>query len=228
MKQAIEFSHNIQNFLHVGSRRKSHTSYMIVVTDGSALVRLGKQEFLVTKGAGFWLPFDCLHALTVLPGTQYDKIEFSARLTTPVCKEAGFFTVTSLMTALLKELRYEAKKASPLCLSEPAGNLMRVMADQVATLKVKTNSFCPALPNDYNTHLSKMLNGDKVTDKSALGAISELIGFSTNEFEACIVMREALKLSRSGRKLEQIANTLKTSPEAISALAKPILGQELA
>lgn len=228
MKQAIEFSHNVQNYLHVGSRRKSHTSYMIVVTEGSALVRLGKQEFLVTKGTGFWLPFDCLHALTVLPGTQYDKVEFSTRLTTPVCKEAGFFTVTSLMTALLKELRYEAKKSSPLCLNEPAGNLMRVMADQVATLKVKTNSLCPALLNDYNPHLSKMLNGDKVTDKSALGAISELIGFSTNEFEACIVMREALKLSRSGRKLEQIANTLKTSPEAISALAKPILGQELA
>ncbi|MGF1716990.1 AraC family ligand binding domain-containing protein [Photobacterium chitinilyticum] len=227
MKQAIEFSHNIQNFLHVGSRRKSHTSYMIVVTDGSALVRLGKQEFLVTKGTGFWLPFDCLHALTVLPGTQYDKVEFSARLTSPVCKDAGFFSVNALMNALLTELRHEAKKNSPLSLDGSAGNLMRVIGDQVAKLKVKTNSLCPSLHNDYCTHLSLLLKGDRVTDKTALAAISNIIGFSTNEFEACIIMREALKLSRSGRKLEQIADTLNTSKETIVALARPILGQEI-
>ncbi len=57
MKQAIEFSHNIQNFLHVGSRRKSHTSYMIVVKDGSALVRLGKQEFFGYKRRWLLAPF---------------------------------------------------------------------------------------------------------------------------------------------------------------------------
>jgi len=227
MKQAIEFSHSIQNYLHVGARRKSHTSYMIIVTEGSALIRLGKQEFLVSKGTGFWLPFDCLHALTVLPGTQFDKIEFSSRLTTPVCKEAGFFTVTPLITAVLNELRQEAKHNTSLSLSEPAGNLLRVMADQVANLKVKTNSPCPALRNDYASQLSLMTKGDKVTNKSALAAISDVIGFSSSEFEACLMMREALKLSRSGRKINQIAETLNTSPEAISALAKPILGQSI-
>lgn len=227
MKQAIEFSHNIQNFLHVGSRRKSHTSYMIVVQEGSALVRLGKQEFLITKGAGFWIPFDCLHALTILPGTQYDKVEFSARLKTPVCREAGFFSVSKLLTALLVELRQEFKTQSTDSLDGPAGNLLRVIADQVAKLKVKTNSLCPALRNDYNGQLSQLLKGDRVTDKPALAAISEIIGFSSSELEACIIMREALKLSRSGRKLEQIADTLNTPKDTISALAKPILGLEL-
>ncbi|MCW8329384.1 AraC family ligand binding domain-containing protein [Photobacterium sp. SDRW27] len=228
MKQAIEFSHSTQDFLHVGARRKSHTSYMIVVTKGSTLIRLGKQEFLVSKGSGFWLPFDCLHALTVLPGTQFDKVEFSSRLTTPICKEAGFFTVTPLITALLNELRQEAKHNTSLSLSEPAGNLLRVMADQIAKLKVRTNSLCPALRTNYHSQLSQMMKGDKVTDKSALSAISEVIGFSCGEFEACMIMREALKLSRSGRKITQIAESLNTTSEAISALAKPILGQSIA
>lgn len=228
MKQAIEFSNNIQNYLYVGPRRKSHISYMIVVTQGSALIRLGKQEYMVTKGTGFWIPFDCLHALTVLPGTQYVKVAFSSRLTTPVCKEAGFFKVTPLISAVLEELQFEAGHSEELSLDGPAGNLLRVIADQAAKLKVKTNLLCPSLHHSYTAVLSQMLKGDKVTDKPALEAICDAIGFSSSEFEACIIMREAVKLSRSGRKLKQIAETLNTTQETISALAKPILGQSLA
>ena len=228
MKQAIEFSHNAQNYLFVGPRRKSHICYMIVVTEGSALVRLGKQEYLVSKGNGFWIPFDCLHALTILPGTQFDKVAFSSRLTTPLCKEAGFFAVTPLISAVLGELRNQAKQNAEMSLNNPAGNLLRVIADQATRLQVTTNSISPSLNNIYRSALTQLLKGDRVTDKAALSAISELIGFSATEFEACITMREALKLSRSGRKLNQIADTLNTSQETISALSLPILGQSLA
>lgn len=228
MKQAIEFSHSIQNYLHVGSRRKSHTSYMIVVSEGSALIRLGKQEFLVAKGNGFWIPFDCLHALTVLPGTKYDKVEFSARLTTPVCRDAGFFKVTPLLSALLYELREDTKQHRCSEQNQTTTNLLRVIADQAAKLKVKTHSLCPSLPADFDLQLSRMIKGDKVTDRAAIDAISKVTGVSSNEFEACITMREALKLSRSGRKLNQIADTLHVPAESISALAMPILGETLA
>ncbi|WP_299013298.1 AraC family ligand binding domain-containing protein [uncultured Photobacterium sp.] len=228
MKQAIEFSHCIHNYLYVGSRRKSHTSYMIVVSEGSALIRLGKQEFLVSKGNGFWIPFDCLHALTVIPGTKFEKVEFSARLTIPVCRNAGFFKVTALDSALLNELRTESQKEDSPEQVQVVTNLLRVVADQATKLKVKTNSLCPSLPNNFDQSLSLLIKGDKVTDKSAISAISNVIGVSTNEFEACITMREALKLSRSGRKLNQIADKLKMPADTISALAKPILGETLA
>ena len=54
------------------------------------LIRLGKQEHMITKGHGFWTPFDCLHAITVLPGATFYKVAFSVRMTQPLCTDAGF------------------------------------------------------------------------------------------------------------------------------------------
>ncbi|UTV30046.1 AraC family ligand binding domain-containing protein [Photobacterium atrarenae] len=224
MKQAIEFSHTLQQFLHVGARRKSHISYMIVVHEGAALIRLGKQEFLVPKGKGFWIPFNCLHALTVLPSTRYDTVKFSARLTTPQCQEAGFFAVSPLIKALLSELQRHQSKQTFQTTPGVEKNLLNVMADQVTALAVHTNAISPDLPQTEIAQLTRLMKGDKIAEPSALDVH---LGCSVNEFEACLTMREALRLSRSGRKLDQIAEALNISPQTLVALAQPILGHPL-
>lgn len=227
MKQAIDYSLHQHTFLDVGSRKKSHTAYMLIMTSGCAFVRLGKAEYTVTAINGFFIPFDCLHAVTIMPGSTYNKVEFSPRLTMPICREAGFFRITPLISAVSKELNKWLKMGNEVSLEGESGNLLRVLADQVAKLKVNSKSTSPTLNGHHQLCMTSLLKGDKVTDNKALEAITNYTGFSVKEIEACVLLREALKLSRSGRKLPQIAETLNTSPEMISSLATPILGQAL-
>lgn len=227
MKQAIDYSLHQHTYLDVGSRKKSHTAFMLIMTSGCAFIRLGKAEYTVTAGNGFFIPFDCLHAVTIMPGSTYNKIEFSQRLTIPICREAGFFRITPLISAVSKELNKWLKVGNEISLEGESGNLLRVLADQVVKLNVKNKSTSPSLSGHHQLCLTSLLKGDKVTDDKALEEITKYTGFSVKEIEACVLLREALKLSRSGRKLPQIAETLNTSPEMISSLATPILGQTL-
>lgn len=223
MKQAIEFSKNEHPFLFVGSRRKSNNAYFIVVTSGSILIRLGKHEHLVSKGHGFWVPFDCLHAVTILPGTHFFNVAFSIRLRQPLCRETGFFVVTPLLDALLIEL--EKQPAENHDWNGVEGRLLKVIADQVSTLSASTQSLSPAINKQYHSALALLFNGNKVTEKSAIQAIEPVLGMTLKEFEACITMRETVKLIRSGRKLSQIAAQLNTSEVLLDALAMAILGK---
>lgn len=223
MKQAIEFSQNEHPFLFVGSRRKSHNAYFIVVTNGSILMRLGKHEHLVSKGHGFWVPFDCLHALTVLPGTCFFKVAFSIRLQQPLCRDAGFFVVSPLLDALLVELTKQPAEKHDW--NGVEGRLLKVIADQISNLSASTQSLSPAINKQYHNALALLLNGNKVTEQAAVQAIEPIVGMTIKEFESCITIREALKLMRSGRKLPQIAAQLNTSEVLLEALAMPILGK---
>lgn len=227
MKQAIDYSLHQHTFLDVGSRKKSHTAYMLIISSGCAFIRLGKAEYTVTAGSGFFIPFDCLHAVTIMPGSTYSKVEFSPRLTMPICREAGYFKMTPLISAVSKELSKWLKMDKELSLEGESGNLLRVLADQVAKLKVNAKSTSPSLSGHHQLCLNALLKGDKVTDDKALTEISSYTGFSVKEIESCVLMREALKLSRSGRKIPQIAETLNVSPEIITSLAMPVLGQSL-
>ena len=223
MKQAIEFSQNEHPFLFVGSRRKSNNAYFIVITSGSILIRLGKHEHFVSKGHGFWVPFDCLHALTILPDTHFFKIDFSIRLRQPLCRDAGFFTITPLLDALLLEL---AKKTTVKQDWDGAeGRLLKVIADHVSTFTASTQSLSPAINKQYHTELALLLNGNKITEQPTIHNLEPILGMTIKEFKTCILMREAVKLMRSGRKLPQIATQLKTSEVLLEALALPILGK---
>ncbi|MGR5142364.1 hypothetical protein ACQKPX_11865 [Photobacterium sp. DNB23_23_1] len=227
MKQAIEYSLHQHTFLDVGSRKKSHTAYMLIMTSGCAFIRLGKAEYTVTAGNGFFIPFDCLHAVTMMPGSTCSKVEFSPRLTMAICREAGFVRMTPLINALSKELNKWLNMGNEITLEGESGNLLRVLADQVAKLKVNSKSTSPGLSGHQQLSLTSLLKGDKVTDSKALKEISTYTGFSAKEIESCVLMREVLKLSRSGRKISQIAEALNTSPEIISSLALPVLGKAL-
>ncbi|WP_283392489.1 AraC family ligand binding domain-containing protein [Photobacterium phosphoreum] len=223
MKQAIEFSKNEHPFLSVGSRRKSNNAYFIVVTNGCLLIRLGKHEHLVSKGHGFWVPFDCLHALTVLPGSHFLKVAFSIRLRQPLCRDAGFFVVNPLLDALLVELAKQPTENHDW--EGVEGRLLKVIADQVSNLSASTQSLSPAINKQCHSALALLLNGNKITEQSAIQHIEPILGMTLKEFESCITIREAVKLIRSGRKLAQIATQLNTSEVLLEALAIPILGK---
>lgn len=225
MKQAIEFSNNEHPFLFVGSRKKSQSSYFIVVTNGCVLIRLGKQEHMITKGHGFWIPFDCLHAITVLPGAVFYKVSFSVRMTQPLCTDAGFFVVSSLVRAVLDELAKTPVQEHKWDGAE--GRLLKVIADQVEKLSVSTQSLCPAINKQHHNSLALMLTGNKITEKTAITNVESVMNMTVKECEACILMREVLKLSRSGRKLPQIAAQLNTTEQMVEALSLPILGESL-
>ncbi|MGF1687280.1 AraC family ligand binding domain-containing protein [Photobacterium japonica] len=227
MKQAIDFSTHQQTFLHVGARRKSPHALMLIINQGCVLIRLGQQEFTVTASQGFFIPFDCLHAVTVLPGTHYHSLAFSARLTTPLCREAGYFTVSPLIAAVANELASAQQRGDTLPLSGESGNLLRVLSDQASKLKVKSASIAPGLAADHVHVLVHLLKGDKVTNAAIATTIAKYIGYSLKEIETCLLMREAARLSRSGRKVAQIAEALHTTPELLNAMANPILGESL-
>ncbi|MGF1832871.1 hypothetical protein [Photobacterium sanguinicancri] len=225
MKQAIEFTHQQYPYLSVGPRRKSMTSYMVAVTQGAALIRLGKNEHLIPQGHGFWVPFECLHALTILPGSQIKRVDISARITHPVCTEAGFFSLSPLVSVLLTELENTAEEQQ--IWDGPYGRLLAVLKDQLINIKVDNKSLCPDLTKHYQESLKIALNGDRVTDQPAAKVISEKLHINLGELEITLLMREALRLARSGRKPEKIAEELSVDIKYLETLSLPILGKPL-
>ncbi|MCM0148972.1 AraC family ligand binding domain-containing protein [Photobacterium galatheae] len=224
MNQAIEYSQVEQAHLYVGSRRKNVTAYLIFIRQGIALIRLGKHEYTLTQGTGFWLPFDCLHALTVLPGCRFDKVQFSSRLHQPLCEQAGFITISPLLLALLDELRHT--HASPQSNDSPENHLLAVVADQAVQFSPSTRQQCPALPSTLQSVLGEQLQGRTTIASEQVAPVETALGISIKELTACLLIREAQKLSRSGRKAEQIAKDLKCQLDHLQTLAQTLIGRE--
>jgi len=220
MNQAIEYTKVEQSLLAVGSRRKNVTAYLITVNTGVALLRLGKHEFVLTTGHGFWVPFECLHALTVLPGCHYHMIHFSARLQQPLCQQAGFVTLTPLLNALLHELS-QTKEQSQTNHS-PTGRILAVIVDQAAKFSPTTQQLCPALSAKQQSVLKKLLDRQSPAADEHLSAVEAVLGMSIHELEACLIVREAIRLSRSGRNAAQIASELECQLDHLQALGQTL------
>ncbi|MDO6706992.1 AraC family ligand binding domain-containing protein [Photobacterium sp. 1_MG-2023] len=225
MNQAIEYTQHEPSQLFVGARKKNVTAYLIAIQHGVALLRLGKHEFALTQGTGFWLPFDCLHALTVLPGCRYHRIDFSARLTLPYPEQAGFITVSPLLQALLDELN-RLSRLPVQSKHSSESRVLAVVADQLTVFKPSTQQICPALTRQQQSSLAALLESTQPPSKDSLSAIESVLGISANELEACLLVREALKLSRSGRKAEQIAKTLHCQLDHLQALGQTLTGKQ--
>ncbi|NAW67401.1 AraC family ligand binding domain-containing protein [Photobacterium halotolerans] len=220
MNQAIEYTKVEQSLLAVGARRKNVTAYLITVNTGAALLRLGKHEFVLTAGSGFWVPFECLHALTVLPGCCYNMINFSARLQQPLCQQAGFVTVTPLLNALLQELNQTQEQSQTN--HSPAGRILAVIVDQTAKFSPVTQQICPALPGKLQSVLKKLLERQSPASDDGFSSIEAILGMSVRELEACLIVREAIRLSRSGRNAEQVASELEYQLDHLQALGQTL------
>ncbi len=102
--QSFEFP-----FLSTTPRKKVLKHSLICVKQGVMLVRLGKQEYAVEAGDDFWIPFDCLCALTFFPQTVIERVDFSVRLTNAFPSKAGYVEHTNLSTALIERLSKDTK-----------------------------------------------------------------------------------------------------------------------
>lgn len=86
------------------ARKKTIKHKLIYVLNGYVSTRIGKEEFLISEQQAFWLPLDCLTALTYFPNTTVLEIEVSARSLSHYAHQAGFIEPSSLTLALLERL----------------------------------------------------------------------------------------------------------------------------
>ncbi|MCL9774132.1 AraC family transcriptional regulator [Vibrio methylphosphonaticus] len=107
MNHAIEFQSTHYELLTITPRKKSLHNQLFRVESGKVLLKLGKNEYVYNAGDAFWLPFDCLSSLTILPGSHVNSIRLSVRLSDPFPNKAGQVSLTPLMTAVIDRLRVE-------------------------------------------------------------------------------------------------------------------------
>lgn len=91
-------------FLHTTARKKTIKHKLISVLNGFATVRLGKNEYVIHSGDAFWLPFDCLTALTYFPHCTYIEVAVSVRSSKNYPHQAGLVQPSSLLNVLLESL----------------------------------------------------------------------------------------------------------------------------
>ena len=206
MKQFIEFNtYQSQPSLRVSSRKRYSSTFFFMVKTGGILIHVGKKEYLVSCGQQFWIPSDCLHSVTILPNTHFYQIRVSIRATENLPQQVGYTVENSLVNSLCDTL----KKTEEETLAYR--HLLLVLNDQLKLLS-------PTLVNPL------MINGIKNNESTDIAA---LVNISTTELKACLLMREAVRLSRSGKKIDQIANQLNMPIETLQELSKSLLSESL-
>jgi hypothetical protein len=95
---------------------------------------LGKKEFLFSKGDTFWIPFDCLVSLTILPNTQLSHVDLSIRLADKLPHQAGLVTLPPVSDAILGHL-----ETTDNIQAQHQADLLQVMRHEVSKLHPKLN-----------------------------------------------------------------------------------------
>ncbi len=97
MNYAIEYQYIQSLYLTVSARKRSLKHSLITVCRGMLAIKLGRNDYVVEAGQHFWLPIDCLSSLTVLPGTNYSKLDFSVRLPDKFPAQSGYVTPAAIV-----------------------------------------------------------------------------------------------------------------------------------
>jgi hypothetical protein len=134
MKYAIEYSSTQYPFLTVTPRKKTIRNTLYRVCEGRILLKLGKKEFLFSKGDTFWIPFDCLVSLTILPNTQLSRVDLSIRLADKLPHQAGLVTLPPVSDAILGHL-----ETTDNIQAQHQADLLQVMRHEVSKLHPKLN-----------------------------------------------------------------------------------------
>ncbi len=146
MNYALEYHLSQSAFLISTPRKKQLKHSLITIHNGLALIRLGKYEYVLEQDDSFWLPFDCLSAMTYLPDTQASVVEFSVRLTDSFPLQSGFVELPDVTRSIINKLalapvpdsqlktfldaiRYEATELKPELI---LGHLSRLFSDWTA------------------------------------------------------------------------------------------------
>ncbi|WP_063344563.1 AraC family ligand binding domain-containing protein [Vibrio jasicida] len=187
MNYAIEFHDANYPFLNVAARKKALKHTLLLVVEGLAIIKLGKQEYAIEPGQYFWIPQGCLSSLTFLPNTRTTRCDFSVRLNDEFAQQAGFVKPSALLKALMDKLVTTEPR------SEKQLDLLTVAKYEALELKPKLTG----------SHLTSLINQWKPGCESPIS------------IELCLVLtlREARKMKLSGKKQMDIVERLFASNE---------------
>ncbi|WP_156684068.1 MULTISPECIES: cupin domain-containing protein [unclassified Vibrio] len=199
MHYAIQFKDQQFDYLSTTSRKPTLKHQLIYLVDGLVTVRLGKNEYALGKGDVFWVPANCLSALSYFPNTHCKVIEASQRLTQPFANKAGYVKVSSLMNILFEKLSHVSD------LSEHQQILLSAMQYELLDIQ----------PNLQITSLSRKLSQWETSSKEL-----------SIEYQMVMRVKEAEKLRLSGIKESEIAKKLFSGSEpSYQATKRAILGE---
>ncbi|WP_028022613.1 hypothetical protein [Enterovibrio calviensis] len=220
MKQAIEFNHYHAKTMIIGARKKQPFASYVFVHKGTALVRLGKHELPICADQGFWLPMECLSAITVLKGSEVSTLNFSVRSIASLPTQAGFVESSSLIKGIVEQL-VEYQKRNEEQWDSPHGRLLRCARDFLST----------SMPSDCNTDVFRhllssldALNKGHALSDTQRDELKRALGISDDDIAIQLRVREWVRLHKSGRTFAKIAADVGLLESEVSQLLEHIAG----
>ncbi|PKF50411.1 hypothetical protein AT251_11860 [Enterovibrio nigricans] len=220
MLQAIEYKTISADTMVIGARKKQSHSTFVFVHQGAALIRLGKQEIPVSVGQGFWLPVNCLNALTILKGSLVSTLDFSVRSTVSLPLSAGFVSDIRFVEEIITQLTKRQSLGSNDW-SGPYGRLLRCVRDYLSTVQ----------PNDkYSADIKVLIKTiDRLAARQELSAeesksVEIALGFEKKQVQTQLVIREWVRQRKSGQSNAKIAAATSLNEKDIAALLEEYAG----
>lgn len=186
MKNAITFhSETHPHLFYTARKKKNHYEFVSVLT-GAALIRLGKWEYLVLPGEAFWLPFDALSSITVVPNSSISTIKFSVRTRELLPTNGGYVEISPLLFAGIQKLQ------SSNLTEHAEQRLLQVMQDELLTASLHTELSVES--KSINSYLASLTDAKDAADSQV-----------SPDMMMALKVREADKMRKSGAKDEMIA-----------------------
>ncbi|CAM2900848.1 hypothetical protein VIRA109638_05285 [Vibrio rarus] len=104
MHYAIQFEKKQFEYLTLTSRKPTLKHQLIHVTEGVITLRLGKLEYAIVAGDSFWVPANCLSAMSYFPNTRCHIVAVSQRINKLFSSQAGYIKPSALLVALVNKL----------------------------------------------------------------------------------------------------------------------------
>lgn len=200
MNHAIDFQSTHYQLLTITPRKKTLHNQLFRVESGKLLLKLGKNEYVYNAGDTFWLPFDCLSSLTVLPGSVLTTIKFSVRLHDNFPLQAGSVLLSPLATAILDRLQGNDNKT--------------YQKELLQVLRQDAVAFRPKLQQDQESQMVSQWT----PHSNAM----------TGELALVLRLREARKLKLSGTSTELICDKLFAGDiKQLQQLSLSLLGEPM-
>lgn len=219
MKQAIVYQFLNTDTIVIGARKKQICSTFFFVHHGAVLVRLGKEEIPVLKGQSFWLPIDCLSAMTILQGSQISLFNFSVRTNVPLPKYAGFIAHHPLVSGIIASLECKVMNESDH-FKDAYERLLRCLRDHLSLV----HPIC-----QYDEQLCALiLDIERIKQGQSLTKTgSETLnsyGISEEEIIEQLIVRDWIKKRKSGQSIEKIAISASLGESEVLEKMKKIAG----
>ncbi|MFC1235346.1 AraC family transcriptional regulator [Vibrio sp. F74] len=179
MNYSIQFENIAHPYITISSRRKTLKYSLMTVTQGTILIKVGKNEYAVEPGQYFWIPADCLVSTTFFPLSNVSTIAFSQRLADSFTNKVGFVEASDI-----------TENAFSLLMDSSLDNDYHQVLLQVVRHEVKNTK-----PQLLMNQLSQKFNAWAPNNNAGLDA----------EIHFSLKLREARKRVLSGKKPEQVA-----------------------